>query len=131
MIFLQKAWAFTKKYWQLALLILGAVAGVLLFRKQDTNFADDLKKIQDAHQTELRQIEAARAEEQHQHLVNEKRLQDSLEAVQAQYDSAKKDLDDKKKREIEDIVKQYGDNPTELARQLSAVTGFSIILPTQ
>lgn len=129
-IFLQKAWAFAKKYWQIFALALGAIIAAIVFREQSSSFVERLKDIQDAHDEEIKKIEAARAEERRQHEENEKKLRAALDAVQQQYDSAMKDLDDKKKKEIADLVKQYGDNPTELAKKLSAATGFSIILPS-
>jgi uncharacterized membrane protein (DUF106 family) len=129
MTWLLTTWAFVKKYWQIGLLVLGVIVGFILFRGQGSDYAKRLKEIQDAHDDEIKQINAARAEEERQHDLDVKRLQDALSAVQAQYDAAKKDLDDKKKKEIEDIVKQYGSNPNELAKQLSAATGFQIVLP--
>lgn len=120
-----------KKYWQMLVLIVGAVVGVMLFRRQESGFSSDLKLIRDAHDNELKQIRDARDEEKRQHLENQKRLEVALATIQEQYDAAKKDLDQKKKREIEDIVKQYGENPVELAKQLSSITGFSIILPVK
>lgn len=123
-------WAYIKKYWGIAAVVVGAILAFVVFKRQDVSFADQLKQIQDAHDAELKQIQAARDEEQKEHLANEKRLQDTLDAVQKQYDSAKKDLDDKKKKEIEDIVKQYGDDPGALAQKLSESTGFTIVLPS-
>lgn len=123
--------AWIKKYWQLLLLIVATIFGIFFFRRQGSEFAADLKAIRDNHENELKRIQDLRDEEKRQHLENQKRLESALATVQEQYDAARKDLDQKKKREIEDIVKQYGDNPTELAKQLSSATGFSIILPVK
>lgn len=125
----QTAIAYIKKYWGIAALVLTAIFGFFLFRKQSTDFVDNLKKIQDAHDEELKQIQEARDAEEKQHLENEKKLQAALETVQTHYDDAKKDLDSKKKKEIEDLIKQYGDNPDVLAKKLSEATGFIIVLP--
>ena len=128
--FLQKAWTFIKKYWQIGLLILGSIVGFLLLRGQGIDFAKRLKDINDAHDEEIKQINEAREQERRQHVENERKLKETLTTIQAQYDAAKKDLDTKKKKEIEEIVKQYGSDSVELAKQLSAATGFSIILPS-
>lgn len=128
---LKIAWTYIKKYWSYAALALAVVFGFLLFNKEKVDFSEQLKQIQDAHDAELKQIQAARAQEEQQHDANVKQLQDSLDAVQQHYDLAKKDLDDKKKQEIVDLVKQYGDDPTALAQKLSAATGFVIVLPSQ
>lgn len=123
-------WAYVKKYWGIAALIIGAIVAFFVFKRQDVSFADQLKKIQDAHDVELKQIQDARAEEQRQHVANEQKLQDTLAVVQKHYDEAQRDLDDKKKREIEQIVKDYGDDPLALAKKLSEATGMTVILPT-
>jgi len=127
---LATVWVYIKKYWGIAVLVIGTVAGFFLFRKEQSGFADNLKKIQEAHDEEIKKIQEARAEEQRQHEANVKKLQDTLVAVQKHYDDAKEALDDKKKKEIADLVKQYGDKPDVLAQKLSEATGFVIILPT-
>lgn len=126
---LATVWAYVKKYWSLALLVVGAVAAFFVFRQREISFADEYKKIKDAHDEELKKIQEARAEEQRQHEENRRKLEATLAAVQQQYDDAKKDLDAKKKAQIEELVKKYKDDPDELAKQLSAATGFVIILP--
>ena len=127
--FFEKFRAFTRTYWQLFLLVAGGVLGAFLFRKRELGFAESVSKLMESHAEEMGRINAAREEEKRQHAENEMRLRASLEAVQSQYEIAKKELDDKKKKEIEEIVKQYGNDPVELAKQLSAATGFSIIMP--
>jgi len=130
-MFFLKVWAWLKKYWGFVALIAGTIAGVFLFRKQDVSFADQMKKIQDAHEAEMKQINDARAEEARQHAANQKQLEVALAAVQVQYDAAMKDLDAKKRAEVADIVKQYGDDPVALAQKLSEATGFTVILPSK
>jgi len=124
-----KIWAYVKKYWQLCTVIVGAVIGLLLMRRQDSSFNDQLKVIQDAHSEEIKNIQNARVEEQRQSAENEKKLKSTLAEIQTQYDAAEKTLDNDKKKEIEQIVKQCSDNPDELAKRLSASTGFVIIPP--
>ncbi len=125
------AWSYVKKFWGIVALVAGVIVAFFLLRRRDaTTFTDQLKKIQDAHDEEIRAIALAREEEQQQRLINEKRLQDALEAVQLQYNEAKKNLDSKKKKEIEDLVKEHGDDPEALARKLSELTGFVIVMPS-
>ena len=128
MQFMNIVWAYIKKYWELFMFILGAFVYVVLYRKQKETFVDDLKKLQDAHEEELRKINKAREDERSKLEENEKRLRAALDAVQKQYDDARKELDERKKKEIESLVSQYGDKPDELAKKLSEVTGFDIVL---
>lgn len=123
-------WSFIKKYWELFLLLTGAFVTLFLLRQQKVSFMDDMKRIQDAHDEEVKRINAARDEERRQRIENERKLNNALQVVQAQYDAAKRELDDKKKKEVEQLVKEFGDRPEELARKLSEATGFVVILPS-
>jgi hypothetical protein len=118
-----------KKNWKILILILTAIFAVFLFRRRETDFANQLKKIHFDHQEQLNQINKEREKERKRLEENELRLKKILSEIQAQYESSKKDLTEKKKAEVQTIIKKYGDQPNELAEQLSAVTGFKIILP--
>lgn len=126
---LATVWAYVKKYWSLALLVVGGIAAFFVFRRREISFADEYKKIKDAHDEELKRIQDAWAEEKRQREENRRKLEAALVAVQQQYAEAKKDLDAKKKAQIEGLVKKYKDDPDELAKRLSEATGFTIILP--
>jgi len=119
-----------RTYWQLIFIVLGSIAGFFLFRKQEVGFNDTVNKLLKNHSEEIDKINKIREEEKQQHLENEKKLKETLDVIQTQYDIAKKELDDKKKKQIEEIVKQYGNDPVKLAKQLSEATGFSIIMPS-
>lgn len=123
-------WAYVKKYWSVAALVIATIAGYFFFHKEQVNFSDQLKKIQDIHDEELKKIQDARDQEAKEHLANEQQLKDALDAVQKHYDEAKQDLDVKKKKEVETLVTQYKDQPDVLAQKLSDATGFRIILPS-
>lgn len=129
MTFLQRAWAWIKKYWKIIALIVGAVVAFVLLRGRDVSFAEDFRKIQDAHEEELRKIEEARAEERRLNAENVARLEKALRTIEEEYSRQRLELDAKKKKEIERIVEESGDDPDELAQRLSEATGFRIILP--
>lgn len=129
---LQIVWAYVKKYWAYAGLIILTVIGVIMMRHGMIEaFAEQLKSIQDSHDEELKKLAAIRAEEEKQHKQNIEKLQSTLALVQKQYDEARKELDAKKKSEIEKIIKKYKDDPKALADRLSESTGFQVILPEE
>lgn len=129
MIFLKTAWVYVKKYWQYALLIGLAIFAYFFFKKKTFDFAEQLQIIQDLHEEELRKITVAREEERLLRIENEEKLKDSLANITHQYEKAKQDLDEKKLKEIEEIVKKYSNNPEALAKKLSEAAGFTIIMP--
>lgn len=122
-------WAVVKKYWQLILLVVGAIISFFLFRQKENSFVQDYQKIQDNHAKEIDTINAANKEEETKLLANQQKLQTALDAVQKQYDAQNQALDDKKKAEITQIVKDYGHDPVALTQQLSQATGFTVVMP--
>lgn len=130
-IFSRILWAHIKKNWQLVLTVILGLIGLILFRKSQGNMLDQVRKIQDAHDAEIKKINAARAEERAAHEANLRQLQKVLADVQKQYDDARLELDRKKKAEITELVKRYSDDPKGLAERLSAVTGFKVVLPEE
>jgi septal ring factor EnvC (AmiA/AmiB activator) len=122
-------WAYVKKYWSFAVLVLAMVFGYFLLRKTEQDVAEQIKKIQDAHEKELNEILRAREEERQRLEENSKKLQAALESIQKQYETAKKELDAATRQKIQDIVEEHGDDPVALAQKLSEVTGFTVIMP--
>lgn len=133
MLTLRLIWTYVKKYWFIAAIIVAFVVGGFLglTRGKKLNISQALRSVTLAHEEEIRQIQVAREIERSEHLANEQRLKDTLDAVQKQYDSAKKELDEKKKREVADLVKRYGNDPDTLAKKLADATGFKVVLPDQ
>lgn len=118
-----------KKYWKVIALVVGAVVGVVLLRQREISFTDDYRKIQEAHDAELKKVQDARDEERKKLDENQKKLDAALVEVQKKYDEQEITLDAKKKTEIENIVKEHGDDPDALAKKLAEATGFVVILP--
>ncbi len=122
---------FFKKHWQPFALGLVVVLVVFCFKfflnKKSQDTSAQIKQMQDAHDTEIKKILDIRDEERHQHEENVKNLQSQLSSIQTVHDKEEKELDVKKTAEIKKIVKDYGDDPSALAQQLSNVTGFQII----
>lgn len=127
--FLQKCWIALKKNWRYVLAFFGAVVTFLLLRREKISLLDQLKDIQEAHDKELKAIEAAREEEKKKNKQAFELLQKRLVEIQSLYDEAKLQLEKKKKKQIEDMMKKYADDPVELSKKLSDVTGFKVILP--
>jgi Skp family chaperone for outer membrane proteins len=120
-----------KKYWQLAALIVGTIVGFFLLQRRENAFVEDFKKVQQTHAEELKKIQEARDEERAKLVENQKKLESALVEIQKKYDAAELQFDDKKKAEVEQIVKEHGNDPIVLAQKLSESTGFRVILPEE
>lgn len=131
LLVLQAVWNFIKRYWPY-IIMLGTVAGSMTYVScQKTTFDKRLNEIAVAHQTELESVKGAYEVEIVVREANEAKLIARMTEIQKQYDTAKVELDAEKRRQVSEIVKKYGDNPDELARQLAAAAGFSIVMPTE
>jgi len=120
---------FLKKFWGYLVTGVGIVIGLLIFKKRTTTYELEIEGLRSSHKKEIEDINNARDAERKQYEENERKFQEALKAIQKKYDDAKKDLDEKKKSDIKDIVVKYGNRPDILAQKLSEVTGFKIILP--
>jgi hypothetical protein len=126
---MSKIWAFIKNYSKIVFFVILGVIGVIFLRKKHSDLLDEIEDLRDDHKEELEKIDIEREKERKAHKENEERLKVALDAIRSQYEEAKLELTYKKEKEIQKIVKQYGKNPDELAKQLSDATGFKVILP--
>lgn len=128
-MFFLTLWKYVKAYWKYALALVIGVFGLLFFAKKAPSLADSLKKISLSHEQELKDIAKAREEESAQHEANKKSYDERLDVIKKEYEQKNEELSDKKKKEIDKILKSSGSDPIKLAEELSAATGFKIILP--
>lgn len=126
---LKKIKEFFSKFWGYFVAGFGAIAGIIFLKKQTDNYETIVQKLQESHEKELDEIKKAREEERKAYEANEKKYQERMALVEKEYEAAKKNLDEKKRKEIEDIVRNYSNQPDELAKKLAEVTGFVIIMP--
>ena len=132
MYFLKKAWIHVKSYWKYFFIGALFLAALFFFRSSDKKkYSDMLAESIKDHRKQVDALNAALATERQQRAESEKRLRETLEAVQKQYEEAKLELSKQKKKEIEKIVKQYQDDLPGLANRLSEATGFRVILPKE
>jgi uncharacterized membrane protein YgaE (UPF0421/DUF939 family) len=130
-LFFKKAWLYAKKYWAWIMLGVGVFFAMALFRNRENSYLKKYRSIVEANDRQLAAMKAAHQEEIEKHKEAERKLRVTLEKIQKEYDQARKDLDDKKKEEIRQIVVKYGNDPVALAQQLHAATGFTIIMPEE
>lgn len=126
---ISKFFLILKKNWKIVLLLLGFLLTFAFFKKRDQTFFLRIKKIQEDHKKEIEKMNEAREKERLLNEQNEAKLKETLKEIQSQYELEKKQLDKKKQQEIKTLIREHGDDPDELAVQLSKVTGFKVILP--
>lgn len=125
--FFSAVWAWCVRYWQfLAGLCVAAVAFLLFRRRQkdpDPELVDstieshkrEVAAIDESHRIETSAIDAARA-----------RRDAQVDRIVKEHEAQMSELDNTKRERIEQIVAEHGDNPEEITRRISALTGIRI-----
>lgn len=111
--------------------ILLFIFGFFLLRRRDASVSQQLKDIDAVHREELRKIEEARLRERKEKEESERKYKEAIVLIQEKYEFDKKSLDVRKEKEIKKIVDQHGNDPKELAIQLSKATGFEVVMPEE
>lgn len=127
--FLNKAWEYVKPH-VVPLILFLTLAGVAYhyLTKHDVDVATLLKSQQDTAAVELKKITDAQDKEREAHAANLKRLEDTLNSVQKDHDDRIKKLEEKRETKVTALVKKYKDDPNGMAKQISDMTGFQLVL---
>ena len=125
MVALKKAWAWIKKHWQL---FVGMAVPVVIYlvTRRPPNLSKVLDRVRDDYDKEISAIERANDQERKDKEAAVKRYQEALTAIEKKYQEKNESLDQQKRAEVEKILKDHGDDPDEITRRLSELTGFEI-----
>lgn len=126
-LFFSAVWAWCVKYWQVLVGAAVATAAFLLFRKSqqgtDPDVLDtairahrqEVAAINESHKIETSMAEAARV-----------RHDSAVKAIERQHEEQMIDLDARKRDRINEIVSEHSDNPDEITRRISQLTGIRV-----
>ena len=123
--FIKKVWAWCKKYWQI---LLGAAVPVIIYllSRNSDHLDEVLDRVRKDHEKELDIINSSHEQELKDRDEAVKRYQESLAEVERQHAEAQVELDSKKRKKIEKIIKENADNPEEITKRISELTGIEI-----
>ena len=123
--FFKKAWAWTKKYWQL-FVGMAIPLVVWLITRNSSQLDEVLEKTKESHKKELEVIEKSHQEEIQKREQALKKYKESLTAIEKKYKDADRELTSKKRKEIENVIKENIETPDEITRRLAEITGFEL-----
>ena len=122
--FLKKAWVWIKKYWQLPVLAVYTFILWIFFRDKAQKAVEVYLSSRQSYEDQIEVINNAHKEEiQKRDRILEEYTK-VLEAIEGEYTLSRKNLDDKKKKEVKELVKKHLDDPKELAKLISEEYGF-------
>lgn len=123
--FLKKAWVWCKKYWQLFIGMAIPLVIWLLTRNSD-KISEVLENAKESHRKELEVIEKSHQEEIKKREEASKKHKEALAQIEKKYKDANRELTDKKRKEVKKVLEENVDDPSEITKRLSEITGFDL-----
>tara|TARA_A100001015_G_C14485260_1_gene517115 strand:+ start:105 stop:494 length:390 start_codon:yes stop_codon:yes gene_type:complete len=119
------AWAWLKKYWKAAALVIWTVLIWLFSRKNADGAIQALKASKESSEKQINELK-----KQH-HVEIEKRKQlrlkydETIATIEEKYKRKEKDLSIKEKKKVKEILQKAKDNPDEINKKIEDLFGFT------
>ena len=126
MVILKKIWVFLKTHWYIPVII---IIGLIL-RSQNNRMLEIIDASKKSYDKQKEAIENAEKEKEVQKQKIEKEYDNAVTTIEAVYKIQNKELQERKKKEIKNIVKKYYNNPEEISSRISKAFGL-IYVPTK
>ena len=124
MLQLKIAWAWIKKNWKLACLVIWSLLVWFFSRRSSKAAIDAMNANKDSYEARIHSLK-----EQHK-IEIEKREQlnlkyrETLAKIEEKYKKREKDLSRKEREKVREIVKEAKENPDEINRKIENLFGF-------
>ena len=128
--FFQKTWITIKHFWYIPVLVVLAGLTFLLAKGSGKNvwldlikgassqYKDDMEKVNEIHRKELEARDKAQRD-----------AETRRQQIETAFQEQNRALTEERKKEIEKIIKDTKNDPTEIAKKLSEQYGFEVVLP--
>ena len=124
-VWASKAWAFMKKYWQLFIGAIYAIAVWVYFKGQADKVKEVLKVKEETHQRELDVLNGTHAEEIALRDDALAKYHEIIAKIEKDYENKKEELSDKKRTEVRKLVAENSEDPSNLSKLLSERFGIT------
>lgn len=123
--------AWLRKYWYVLLIGAALFAVAAIAYRKHTDLAKLLDETNKIHKKEIDDLVAQHAKNIAERDAALERYQNSMVAIEAQYEEAIKELEQRKQQTVIKIIKETNGEPDRLAHKLAESTGFKIIIPKE
>jgi len=120
MIALKKIWSFLKSYWYVPVLIIVA----LVFRSKTNKVEEIIKAADDSHKKQLDAIEVAEINKKKEKEWIDKEYDNAIKKIEEKYSKENKTLDKKEKKFVKSVIKEWTDDPDQMAERITLEFGF-------
>lgn len=121
----KKAFAWCKKYWQLLVGVAIPILVMLIFRRS-ADVSKLLETARDSHKKEVDAINKSYEDEIKKREEALKKYEETISQIEEKYKKENKTLESKKKKEIKKLIEKSEQDPDEITRKISEMTGFTI-----
>lgn len=127
-MFLKKAWTLLKNYWYVPVVVIAIIVlFVLTGGKTPKALIAAFQNARESHAKEVEAIDRIHTEEIEKRDVALKTFHSTMGEIEKKYAEADEELDSKKRRRIEKLVKANAEDPAALTKKLAELTGFRVV----
>ena len=126
MIALKKVWAFLKTYWYIPALIIVAI----VLKSKSKSVEEILEVARDSHKKQLDAIDNAEKEKKESRQVIEAEYENAVKEIEADYAKKNKALSDRDKKYVKSVIKDWTDDPDQMAERIRMKFGFEYVPKT-
>ena len=119
------AWEYIKKYWQILVGFVIAIITVFAFRKK----ADPAEILENANESHEKEIDAIKKSEELLKNKSEKAeyiYKKALEEIEERHEEGQEALSKNMRKEVKRIIEDHEEDPREITRRISELTGFTV-----
>lgn len=130
MLFLRKAWAWVSAHWYIPLGLAIALAAFALTRdkKALVDWAKQLASARDAHQAEVKILEAAHKEQLAADARVARRAREAEDQIRVEFERNQRELDATQAKRVKQIIRDLKHDPQGLADRLEKETGYRVVI---
>ena len=119
-IVLKKIWAFLKTYWYIPVLIIVAI----VLKNKSNSVEEILEVARDSHKKQLNAIEVAEINKKKEKEWIDKEYDNAIKKIEEKYSKENKILDKKEKKFVKSVIKEWTDDPDQMAERITLEFGF-------
>ena len=125
MMWLTNVWDCIKKYWQIFLGFFAAIVAMVLLRQKEDP-AEILENANEAHKKEIDAIKKSEELLKNKSAKAEYLYQKTLKEIEERHQKGQEVLSENMREEVKRIIEDHKEDPTEITRRISALTGFVV-----
>ena len=127
MLALKKIWSFFKNYWYIPLVVVVSSIGYLLTKSRKVPTDEILKASKKSHEIEKAAIESAAKQKISAKQKVQEEYENAVRAIGHVHRVQNKELEEKSKKEIKEIVKKHYNDPDSLSKDISDLFGIKYV----